>query len=129
MGANIIYALVLYRISRRYLSIVIVLAAAALCLVIIVLLYFPTLIAAGAGATLSPGLKKLCAFLGNLSYPLYMTHYGVMWIFGSYLASHKPDTLILSLMIVTGVVLLSVFAYVVQRLYDEPLRRYLANPR
>jgi peptidoglycan/LPS O-acetylase OafA/YrhL len=197
--ANIIYALVLYRISRRYLSVLIILAAAALCLVsyragnllggwagsnfwdgsarlaysflaglfiyrgswilknslgfmgvagllilaflmpftrwnwlvepIIVLFYFPALIAAGAGATLSPGLKKLCVFSGKLSYPLYMTHYGVMWIFGSYLASHKPGTLHLSLIVVSGVIFLVLFAYLVLVLYDEPIRRYLAGRR
>jgi peptidoglycan/LPS O-acetylase OafA/YrhL len=197
--ANILYAIILYRISRRYLSVLIVLAAAALCLVsyragnllggwagsnfwdggarvaysflaglfiyranwilknnlsfvivsgllilaflipftqwnwlvepITVLLYFPALIAAGAGATPSPGFNKLCVFLGKLSYPLYMTHYGAMWIFGNYLASHKPATLHLSLIIGTGVILLSGFAYLVLVLYDEPIRRYLASSR
>ncbi|AKD57433.1 acyltransferase family protein [Spirosoma radiotolerans] len=197
--ANIIYALVLYRISRRYLSVFIVLAATVLCLVsyragnllggwsgptfwdggariaysflaglfiyranwilknglgfvgvagllilaflmpftqwngltepIIVLLYFPALLVAGAGATLSPGLEKLCVFLGKLSYPIYMTHYGAMWIFGSYLATYKPDTLHLSLIVVTGVVFLAGFAYLVQVFYDEPIRRYLAGRR
>ncbi|GAB3953689.1 acyltransferase [Spirosoma harenae] len=195
--ANILYALVLYRISRRYLSVCIVLAAAALFWVsyqagnllggwsgptfwdggariaysflaglfiyrsnwilknrfgfagmavllmlaflmpytqwnwltepIIVLFYFPTLIAAGAGATATPGLKKLCVCLGKLSYPLYMTHYGVMWIFGGYLTTHKPDVLHLSLIVVTGVILLSAFAYLVLRVYDEPIRRYFAR--
>lgn len=197
--ANIIYALVLYRISRRYLSLLIVLAAIALGSVsyragnllggwaganfwdggariaysflaglfiyrsnwivknnlgflnmavllvlaflmpftqwnwlaepMIVLFYFPALIAAGAGATLSPGLEKGCVFLGKLSYPLYMTHYGAMWIFGSYLATHKPDTLRLSLIVGTGVISLVGFAYLVLRGYDEPLRRYLASRR
>ncbi|GAB4035996.1 acyltransferase [Spirosoma jeollabukense] len=197
--ANILYALVLYRISRRYLSVLIVLAAVALCLVsyragnllggwagsnfwdgfarvaysflaglfiyranwifrnnlgfvsvavllilafllpstpwnwltepILVLGYFPALIAVGAGASLSPGLKKLCVLLGKLSYPLYMTHYGAMWIFGSYLASHKPDTLHLSLIVVSGVIVLSAFAYLVLILYDEPIRRYLSGRR
>jgi len=197
--ANIIYALVLYRITRRYLSVLIVVAAAALCLVsyragnllggwtgsnfwdggariaysflaglliyranwilknglgflgvavllmlaflmpytkwngltepIIVLFYFPVLIAAGAGATLSRGLKNLCVFLGKLSYPLYMTHYGAMWVFGSYLASHKPDTLHLSLIVITGTIFLGAFAYLVLLLYDEPIRRYLTSRR
>lgn len=197
--ANIFYALVLYRISRRYLPGLIVLAAVALCLVsyragnllggwsgatfwdggarvaysflvglfiyranwiltnklgflgvagllllaflmpytqwnwltepLLVLLYFPILIAAGAGASLSTGLTKLCAFLGKLSYPLYMTHYGAMWIFGNYLASHKPDTLHLSLIVVSGLIFLVGFAYLVLLVYDEPIRRYLADRR
>jgi peptidoglycan/LPS O-acetylase OafA/YrhL len=197
--ANIIYALVLYRISRRYLSVLIILAAIVLSWVsyragnllggwagsnfwdggarvafsfltglfiyranwilknklgfisiaglllltflipstrwnwlvelTIVLLYFPAIIAAGAGATLSPRLDKLCVFLGRLSYPLYMTHYGVMWIFGNYLASHKPDTLHLSLIVGTGMIFLTMFAYLVLLVYDEPIRRYLVGRR
>ena len=197
--ANILYALVLYRISRRYLSGLLVVAAVVLCLVsyrtgnllggwagsnfwdggarvaysflaglfiyranwiiptrlgflsvalllvgaflmpftrwnwlaepILVLLYFPVLIGVGAGVRPLPGLDKLCVFLGKLSYPLYMTHYGAMWIFGSYLASHKPDSLQLSLIVGTGLLLLGGLAYLVLILYDEPIRRYLSGRR
>jgi peptidoglycan/LPS O-acetylase OafA/YrhL len=68
-------------------------------------------------------------FLGKLSYPLYMTHYAVRWIFGNYLASHKPDTLHVSLIVGGGVIVLGAFAYLVQVVYDEPIRRYLAGRR
>lgn len=56
-----------------------------------------------------------------------MINYGAMWIFGSYLVSRKPDTLHLSLIVVTRVILLSAFAYLIQLLYDEPIRRYLSG--
>lgn len=52
-----------------------------------------------------------------------------MWIFGSYLARHKPDTLSLALIVVTGVIFLVGFAYLVLLVYDEPIRRYLASRR
>jgi hypothetical protein len=39
---------------------------------------------------MTPGLQKRCLFSGQLSYPLYMTHYAVLWMFGNYYASHKP---------------------------------------
>ncbi|MDR3712836.1 MAG: hypothetical protein P4L51_08475 [Puia sp.] len=46
----------------------------------------------GAGARLTPGLKRLCVFSGKISYPLYLTHYAVLWMFGNYYGTHKPGT-------------------------------------
>jgi len=96
---------------------------------LIVLFYFPLLIALGAGASLSGSLKKLCAFSGNISYPLYMTHYAVLWMFGNYYTSRHPVGLQLSLIIIGGVVFLVGAAYFVMVIYDIPLRKYLNNKR
>ncbi len=96
---------------------------------LVVLFYFPLLIALGAGAALSPGLKKVCLFLGKLSYPLYMTHYAVLWMFGNYYATHKPGTMQLGLIIITGVILLTGAAYLVMVFYDIPVRKYLSGKR
>ncbi len=91
----------------------------------IVLFYFPMLIALGAGTTLMPTLKKLCSFSGKISYPLYMTHYAVLWMFGNYFASHQPGTKQLTFIIITGMVLLVGAAYLVMVFYDIPIRKYL----
>ncbi|ASU32530.1 acyltransferase family protein [Mucilaginibacter xinganensis] len=197
--ANIVYAFVLYRISRGYLLLLILLSAVAICFVcyrsgnllggwsgptfwdgsarisysflaglliyrsnliiknklgfigvavllflafivpsskwnwlsepLIVLLYFPLLLALGAGATLSPGLKKFCVFSGKLSYPLYMTHYAALWMFGNYYTSHKPGTMQLAFIITAGVILLVGASYLVMVIYDIPVRKYLSNKR
>ena len=95
----------------------------------VVLLYFPLLVALGAGAVLSPGLKKLCVFSGNISYPLYMTHYAFLWVFGNYLTTRKPDSGQLAVIVPVAVILLIGFAYLVMVYYDIPLRRYLNNKR
>jgi peptidoglycan/LPS O-acetylase OafA/YrhL len=93
----------------------------------VVLFYFPLLIALGAGATLTPGLKKICVFSGKISYPLYMTHYAVLWMFGNYYTSHKPDAMHLTAIIIAGLILLVGAAYLVMVLYDIPVRRYLSD--
>lgn len=93
--------------------------------VLVVLIYFPLLVALGAGAVLNPGVKKICVFSGNISYPLYMTHYVVMFAFLNYFNSHKPGTAALSFVIIGGTILLIGFAYLVMVLYDIPLRKYL----
>jgi peptidoglycan/LPS O-acetylase OafA/YrhL len=96
---------------------------------LVVLFYFPLLIALGAGATLTPCLKKLCAFSGKISYPLYMTHYAVLWMFGNYYASHKPGATQLTFIVIAGLMLLVGAAYVVMIVYDIPIRRYLNRKR
>jgi len=95
----------------------------------VVLFYFPLLIALGAGATLSPELKKLCTFSGKIYYPLYMTHYAAIWTFGNYYNSNKPAVSPLSLIIITGIILLLGIAYLAMVFYDIPIRRYLSRRR
>ena len=95
----------------------------------IVLFYFPLLVSLGAGSSLASGSKKLCVFAGEISYPLYMTHYVAIWIFGAYLTSQKPDTTELTIVVTVGTILLVGFAYAVMKLYDIPIRRYLRNRR
>jgi peptidoglycan/LPS O-acetylase OafA/YrhL len=92
---------------------------------LVVLLYFPLLISLGAGAVLTPMFKNLCLFSGKISYPLYMTHYAVLWMFGNYYTSQKPGNIQLAFIVISGVVLLVGFAYLVMEFYDIPLRRYL----
>jgi len=94
---------------------------------LIVLLYFPLLVALGAGSTLAPGLKRLCNFSGKISYPLYMTHYAVLWMFGNYYTTHQPDNIQLSLIVLSGVTLLVGVAYLVMVCYDIPVRKYLSG--
>ncbi|WP_454803662.1 acyltransferase family protein [Mucilaginibacter phyllosphaerae] len=95
----------------------------------IVIFYFPLLIALGAGATLSQRLKKLCNFSGNISYPLYITHYAAIWAFANYYASHKPGEGQLALIIITSLFLLVGIAWLVMVIYDIPVRKYLNSKR
>ncbi|MCW3464505.1 acyltransferase family protein [Chitinophaga nivalis] len=92
---------------------------------LVVLCYFPLLISLGAGAILTPGLKNICEFSGKISYPIYMTHYAVIWIFSNYYNSHHPNTTQLTVIIITGTLLLIGFAYAAMIAFDIPVRKYL----
>lgn len=81
----------------------------------------------GMPTNLSMGSKTLCVFSGKISYPLYMTHYAA--IFGRYYVNNEPGTCELSIIIVTGTILLVSFAYLVMVLFDIPIRRYLTTKR
>ncbi|MFT3845335.1 MAG: acyltransferase [Lacibacter sp.] len=92
---------------------------------LVVIFYFPLLVSLGAGAVLSQITKRIYVFSGNISYPLYMTHYAAMWMFGNYYNSHKPGTTELFFVITAGTLLLIGVSYLVMIAYDIPLRKYL----
>ena len=96
---------------------------------LIVLFYFPLLVSLGAGSRVVASTKKVCEFSGKISYPLYMTHYAGIWIFGNYYISHKPGTSELSYIIILGVVFLIGIGYLAMVLYDLPVRKYLNSKR
>ena len=96
---------------------------------LIVLIYFPLLIALGAGTTLAPALKNFCLFSGKISYPLYMTHYAAFWMFGNYYLNEKPGTIELTSIVIIGSIVLVGFAYLVMVWYDIPVRKYLTDKR
>jgi peptidoglycan/LPS O-acetylase OafA/YrhL len=94
---------------------------------IIVILYLPLLVALGAGATLRLAFTKICKFSGELSYPLYMVHYPFIWIFFSYLEKYKPTMDEKAMIIPVSTVLLIIFAWLILKFIDEPIRKYLKN--
>jgi peptidoglycan/LPS O-acetylase OafA/YrhL len=92
---------------------------------IVIILGFPLLVALGAGAKVTPRIEKLCKLSGELSYPLYMTHYAVIWIWGDYTGKHPLASGALWTDVATGVCIMVACAWAVFKLYDEPVRRYL----
>ncbi len=96
---------------------------------LVVLFYFPLLVSLGAGSRLSPQWRKVCRFSGNISYPLYMTHYAAIWVFGNYYTNEKPLAGSLPYIIIPGTIMLVVIAYFVMVFYDLPVRRYLTKKR
>ena len=95
----------------------------------VVLFYCPFLISLGAGAVLSKRFSKICIFSGKISYPLYMTHYAAIWMFLNYYTKYQPGTMTLSFIIIAGTIIMILFAYLVMKFYDIPLRKYLTAKR
>ncbi len=94
---------------------------------LIVVFYLPLIVSLGAGASLAPTHNTINKFSGDISYPLYMTHYPFMWIFLSYVTVQKPGVARLSLIIPVSLVLLVCFAYLIFKFLDFPVRRYLKD--
>lgn len=95
-------------------------------LVIIALMPVIVLVGAGAGP-LSRAGEKVCDFLGELSYPLYLVHYPLHYVWFVWLTEHKPAWG-LKLAVGTGVYALCVaLGWTVMRFADMPVRRRLAR--
>ena len=92
---------------------------------LIIVFYFPLLVSLGAGATLSNKFYKINKLSGDISYPLYMTHYPFMWVFANYVAVEEPSMTKLAYIIPLSTIALVALAYVVMQTIDTPIRSYL----
>ena len=95
----------------------------AFCVIII----FPVIVSIGAGGILhSATSARLCKFLGDISYPLYITHYPIIYIYTAWVVDNKKligaESMLVGLLVV---VVSIVLAYACLKLYDEPVREWL----
>lgn len=89
---------------------------------------FPLIIWFGAAANITNAFTtKICKFLGDISYPLYIVHYPVMYLFYSWLIKNELYTLGETWHVVILVMAVNIaLAYACLKLYDEPVRRRLS---
>lgn len=91
-------------------------------------LAFPFIVWLGACGKSSGVTGKINRFLGELSYPLYIVHYPIMYVFYAWLIEKRYYTwsetwIQSSLVLISSVVL----AYICLKFYDEPVRKRLAG--
>lgn len=89
---------------------------------------FPSLVLLGAGGSAEGKVSsKICSFVGEISYPLYIIHYPFMYLFYAYVWKHGlafSDVWYIALGIFVACILT---AYAASRLYDRPVRRLLSR--
>jgi peptidoglycan/LPS O-acetylase OafA/YrhL len=95
-----------------------------------IIFIFPLIIFLGAsGEMKSKNSKRFCKFLGDISYPLYITHYPLIYIYTGWVYDHKFSMLhtypVAILVLLSSIAL----AYACLKLYDEPVRRWLSTGR
>ena len=92
-----------------------------------ILVLFPLVVLLGAGSvTASPRSTRVCKFLGDISYPLYITHYPLMYLQMAWVAEHPDAPVWMHIVLNIGIVILAVFiAWACFKLYDWPLRQWL----
>ena len=95
-----------------------------LCIAVI----FPMLVRLAACGSCGAVTGRVCRALGDISYPLYIVHYPIMYLFYAWLIEKKVYTLneclgVAALVVVSSIVL----ALLCLKLYDEPVRRWLTR--
>ena len=89
---------------------------------------FPLIVWLGACGSSKGATSKLNKLLGDISYPLYIVHYPIMYIFYAWLIDKQVYTLGNCLGTVLLVVVASIIlAFLCLKLYDEPVRRWLSK--
>ena len=90
---------------------------------------FPLIVWIGACGEGGTGFTaKANRVLGDISYPLYIVHYPIMYIFYAWLIKKEFYTLqdcigVAALVVISSILL----AYLCLKLYDEPVRRWLSR--
>jgi peptidoglycan/LPS O-acetylase OafA/YrhL len=94
---------------------------------LVIIVVFPLIVSIGAGGSIKgKNSAKICKFLGDISYPLYITHYPLIYLFTAWVVNNKVPLggygLFVGLMVfITSIAI----AYACLKLYDEPVREWL----
>ena len=90
--------------------------------------FFPFLVYLGAsGKSTDKYTTRICKFLGDISYPLYMVHYPFIYLYYAWVKNGNltfQESFPGALGVVIGSIVL---AYGCLKFYDIPVRKYLAN--
>ena len=96
-----------------------------------ILAVFPFVVALGAGCRLDPGPgAKLCKALGELSYPLYVTHLPLVYAKMAWVANHPKATVGQHVALGVSVFVCAIaIAWASLKLFDLPVRAWLSRRR
>jgi peptidoglycan/LPS O-acetylase OafA/YrhL len=95
---------------------------------LVIIFIFPLIVYIGAsGDVKGKYANRLCQFLGDISYPIYITHYPLIYIYTAWLKNNNvslengwPYGL---LVLISAIII----AYACLKFYDEPIRSWLKN--
>lgn len=92
-----------------------------------ILCVFPLLVMMGAGSRVTDSRSMaVCKWLGELSYPLYISHYPFIYLQMAWKSSHENAPLMVHVLVGVSIFLLDVFtAWAAYKMYDVPAREWL----
>ena len=96
---------------------------------IVIIIFFPIILMIGAGDTeKNESIIKICKFLGNFSYPLYITHIPLIYCLYTWENFHENDSLFNKICVSVGSFFIMIFnSYALIKLYEEPVRKWLTE--
>lgn len=94
-----------------------------------ILILFPIIVLIGAGSQIHETKgAAVCTLLGEISYPLYITHYPLLYARMAWAWSHPDAPVYLHIMVTAGTFIVAIaMAYACLKLYDIPVRKWLTE--
>lgn len=96
---------------------------------ICILILFPLIVAIGAGSRVTDKRSvAVCNWLGELSYPLYVTHIPLIYIQMAWASNHQDAPLGTHIFVAVSIIFLTIaVAWASYKLFDVPVREWLKN--
>ncbi len=95
---------------------------------VVIILIFPLIVYLGAGGEVKGKFASaVCKFLGDISYPVYITHYVLIYIYTAWVYNNKPGFATAFPFALLTFLSSIIVAYACLKLYDEPVRRWLSK--
>jgi peptidoglycan/LPS O-acetylase OafA/YrhL len=96
----------------------------------VLLFFFPLIVSIAAGSEINKDsfLFKINKFLGDISYPLYMVHYPLVYSQNSWVTNNKNiyKSIEIHFFVSFSILIMAIFiAYSSLKLFDEPIREWL----
>lgn len=95
---------------------------------LIIILLFPLIVYLGAsGEVKGKFASRLCRFLGDISYPIYIIHYPLIYMYAGWVTDNKvpmKKALPAGLLVLLSSIAI---AFACLKWYDEPVRKWLKN--
>lgn len=94
-----------------------------------ILCLFPIIVLTGAGSvTTDKKSTAVCKWLGDISYPIYITHYPIMYMQMGWVAANPKAPVWIHVCVNLGVIFMSIIlAYGLLKIYDLPVRAWLTE--
>jgi peptidoglycan/LPS O-acetylase OafA/YrhL len=91
-----------------------------------IIFLFPIVVLLGAGGQVTGvGSTRLCKFLGDISYPIYITHFPLIYTYTGWVSTgNHPLRQVWPVALLTFALIVAL-AYASLKFYDEPVRRWL----
>jgi peptidoglycan/LPS O-acetylase OafA/YrhL len=94
----------------------------------VIIIVFPIIIYLGAiGKVAGKFANTACVFMGNISYPLYITHFPLMCVFYAWVVNNNVPLQTGVWAIIALTLVSSCLAYFWLKVYDEPVRKWLTK--
>lgn len=92
-----------------------------------ILCVFPLLVMTGAGSKVTDSRSMaVCKWLGEISYPLYISHFPFLYLQMAWKSCHENTPLMVHVIVGVSVFLLAVLtAWAAYKMYDVPVREWL----